>query len=222
MEIFRPGLHYVNVCTEKIHLIDKKTQTLELQQQIVVSKDNITFSLDATVLYRITDSVKSLYMVQNIENCVQYLTISTLRNIIGQYTIQDFLEKRKELTHAMELYIDEHIQTWGVKVEHIFIKDIFLSQDIQDPLSSAAKERRKAESKIISAKADVESAKLLREAADILATKCAMQIRYYETVQQISRSPNPKIVFLPFDEHFSESSDDYKKLPDKENSKSNK
>lgn len=82
------------------------------------------------------------------------------------------------------------------KIEEIFIKDIQLSKDLQDSLSSAAKERRLAESKIISAKADVESAKLMRQAAEQLNSKAAMQIRYLDTLKTVGKS-NTKVIFLP-------------------------
>jgi regulator of protease activity HflC (stomatin/prohibitin superfamily) len=82
------------------------------------------------------------------------------------------------------------------QIEEIFIKDIQLSKELQDSLSSAAKERRLAESKIISARADVESAKLMRMAADELNTKAAMQIRYLETLKQVGKS-NTKVIFIP-------------------------
>lgn len=83
-----------------------------------------------------------------------------------------------------------------IEIEEIFIKDIQLSKELQDSLSSAAKERRLAESKIISAKADVESAKLMRLAADELNTKSAMQIRYLETLKQVGKA-NTKVIFIP-------------------------
>lgn len=80
------------------------------------------------------------------------------------------------------------------------MKDIRLSPDLQESLASAAKERRLAESKLISAKADVESAKLMREAADILDSKTAMQIRYLETISMLGKTQHSKIVFLPHEE----------------------
>lgn len=83
-----------------------------------------------------------------------------------------------------------------MQIEEIFIKDIQLSKELQDSLSSAAKERRLAESKIISARADVDSAKLMRMAADELNTKAAMQIRYLETLKFVGRS-NTKVIFIP-------------------------
>ena len=91
--------------------------------------------------------------------------------------------------------------TWGISIENIFITDIILNHDLQETLSSAAKMMKAAESKVISAKADVESAKLMKEAADNLGSEAAMQIRYFETIQNLAHNPNSqKVVFVPFGE----------------------
>jgi regulator of protease activity HflC (stomatin/prohibitin superfamily) len=83
----------------------------------------------------------------------------------------------------------------------VFIKDMVLTPEMQSDLATAAKNKRIAEAKVISAKADVESAKLMRESADFLDNKAAMQIRFLETLQLIAKGPNPKIMFLPLSAH---------------------
>lgn len=193
----KPGLQYMNPCTEAILKIDMKTQIIDLSKQSILTKDNISITLDASVYYKIVDSKRAQYRVKNVQEAVQYLTFSTLRNTCGQHVLQDLLEKRLEVTASIQRNLEEHVEEWGVKIEQIFIKDILLSPEMQFSLSSAAKERRIAESKIISAKADVESAKLMKEAADILDNKAAMQIRYLETLQQITKSQNSRLIFLP-------------------------
>ena len=89
-----------------------------------------------------------------------------------------------------------HVHEWGIEITNILIKDIVVNKELQDALSSAAKERRLAESKILTAKADVESAKLMRQTADILSSKAAMQIRYLETMKSIANSAGVKIVLI--------------------------
>lgn len=192
-----PGLQYMNPCTEIIKIVDKKVQIIDLTKQVLLTKDNISLSMDASVYYKIIDARKATYRVKNVRNAVEFLTYATLRYICGQYQLQDLLEKRADVTKAIFEHVEEHVGEWGIQIDQIFIKDIVLGPDLQQALSTAAKERRLAESKVISAKADVESAKLMREAADILSSKAAMQIRYLETIQHLSKSPNTKIVFLP-------------------------
>ncbi|MBE7180955.1 MAG: hypothetical protein INR71_07060, partial [Terriglobus roseus] len=86
---------------------------------------------------------------------------------------------------------------WGVDVESMLIKDIIFSQELQDSLSMAAQSKRTGEAKVIAARAEVESAKLMRQAADILSSAPAMQIRYLEAMQQMAKSANSKVIFLP-------------------------
>jgi erythrocyte band 7 integral membrane protein len=192
-----PGLQYVNPCTEEIQKINCKLQIIHLSKQVVLSKDNISLSLDASVYYKIIDSQKAIYSVKGISSAVSNLTFSTLRNTCGQHILQDLLEKREEVAKHIQDYVDEHANSWGVKVEYVFIKDINLSPEIQFALSSAAKERRLADSKIINAKADVESAKLMKKAAELLNSDAAMQIRFLETINHITKSPNVRVIFTP-------------------------
>ena len=199
-----PGLHYVNPCTEKLLRVDLKIEIIDLVKQSILTKDNITILIDASVYYRIINPRKATYRISNLNMAVSQLTFSTLRCVCGIHSLQDILEKRKEITHAIHQYIEEHVEEWGIVIENVFMKDIVLNKDLQDALSTAAKERRLAESKVISAKADVESAKMMREAAEALNTKSAMQIRYYETIQNIVNTPNAKTIFLPLDTKFNQ------------------
>src|SRR5205814_10618754 len=93
--------------------------------------------------------------------------------------------------------IEEVASGWGVKVESMLIKDIIFSRELQDSLSMAAQSKRIGESKVIAARAEVESAKLMRTAADILSSAPAMQIRYLEAMQAMAKSANSKVIFLP-------------------------
>lgn len=199
-----PGLHYVNPCSEKLIRVDLKIEIIDLVKQVILTRDNITILIDASVYYRIINPRRAVYKISNLPLAVSQLTFSTLRTVCGIHTLQEILEKRKEITHAIHQYIEEHVEEWGIIIENVFMKDIVLNKDLQDALSTAAKERRLAESKVISAKADVESAKMMREAAEALNSKAAMQIRYYETIQNIVNTPNAKTVFLPLETKFNQ------------------
>ena len=107
-------------------------------------------------------------------DAVRFHTYAVLRNVCGIYPLQDLLEKRFEVTKVIYQQVSEHVSDWGITIDNVFIKDMLMAPDLQDSLSAAAKEQRLASSKIISAKADVESAKLMREAADILDSRPAM------------------------------------------------
>ncbi|KRX02086.1 hypothetical protein PPERSA_03148 [Pseudocohnilembus persalinus] len=171
------GLNYFNICTDEIYVVDCKVQNIDINQAWCVTKDNILACLQAVAYYRVNCPKRAVYYLKNVYLAIQELTFATLRTIAGQYILQDLLDKRDKLAFQIQQFVNEHIHDWGIDITSIQIKDITLSSDISETLSSAAKERKLAESKIINAKAEVESAKLMREAADILDSKAAMQIR---------------------------------------------
>jgi len=107
------------------------------------------------------------------------------------------IERREEIAQSIGEIIEEVAAGWGVQVESMLIKDMIFSNDLQESLSMAAQSKRIGESKVIAARAEVESAKLMRTAANILSSAPAMQIRYLETMQAMAKSANSKVIFLP-------------------------
>ncbi|KAF7508178.1 hypothetical protein GJ744_009475 [Endocarpon pusillum] len=124
-------------------------------------------------------------------------TQTTLRHVVGARVLQDVIERREEIAQSIGEIIEDVAFGWGVQVESMLIKDIIFSNDLQDSLSMAAQSKRIGESKVIAARAEVESAKLMRQAADILSSAPAMQIRYLEAMQAMAKSANSKVIFLP-------------------------
>lgn len=153
-------------------------------------------NIDCSVYYRVINSRFAHYRVKDFRQAIEEMTYAILKNTCGQFILQDLLEKRTEIANDIEKQIDDYTRNWGVDVVDIFIKDVQLNPELQNLLSSAAKERRLAESKMINAKAEVESAKLMRSAAECLNSPAAIQIRYLETMRQMGSHIN-KLVFVP-------------------------
>lgn len=192
-----PGLVKVNPLSEKLRYVDVRIQVLDIPTQISMTRDNVNINLSSVLYYHITSPHKSAFSVKDVIRALEERTQTTLRLVIGARTLQDIIERREEVAGSIQEIIEETAASWGVKVESILIKDIILSQELQESLAQAAKSKRAGESKIITARAEVESAKLMRRAADILASKAAMQIRYLEAMQQMARSANSKVIFMP-------------------------
>ncbi len=199
-ETLKPGMHQFNPLTETVLDIDTKTQVIDLERQLILTKDNITVSIDTVVFFRVINPIKAVYQVNNIQAAVSEITYATLRTVCGEHTLQDLLEQRQKMSDEIELFVEKQVETWGVFIEQAFIKDMLVSPELQSELSMTAKAKRLGESKVISAKADVESAKLMKEAADALDSKPAMQIRYLEIIQAIGKAPGEKLLFLPLDQ----------------------
>eukprot|EP00825_Cyclidium_porcatum_P051584 TRINITY_DN9543_c0_g1_i1.p1 TRINITY_DN9543_c0_g1~~TRINITY_DN9543_c0_g1_i1.p1 ORF type:complete len:376 (+),score=58.85 TRINITY_DN9543_c0_g1_i1:140-1267(+) len=192
------GLQRINPCTDKLSVLDVKMKCLDIRKQFLLTKDNVTIIVDAVVYYKIESPSKAKFFIVNIDQAVQQLTFATMRCISGHFTFQDILEKRQEVQEKIQSFVDDHVWEWGVTIENVVIKDIQMSKELQDTLAVAAREKRLAEAKILSAKADVQTARLFREAADILNSKSAIQIRYLDTIKNLSQTS--KVIFYNPDE----------------------
>ncbi|OGM39347.1 stomatin family protein [Aspergillus bombycis] len=168
-----PGLVKVNPLSEHLTAVDVKIQIVEVPRQVCMTKDNVTLNLTSVIYYQIISPHKAAFV------------------------LQDVIERREEIAQSTSEIIEDVAAGWGVQVESMLIKDIIFSDDLQDSLSMAAQSKRIGESKVIAARAEVESAKLMRQAADILSSAPAMQIRYLEAMQAMAKTANSKVIFLP-------------------------
>lgn len=112
---------------------------MDLERQLILTKDNITVDIDTCVYYRIIDAKMAYYTVTNILQSVSEVTYATLRTICGENTLQDLLEKRQEISDIIENYVYEKVNRWGIYVEQIFIKDMMITKDLQRDLSMTSK-----------------------------------------------------------------------------------
>ncbi|KAF1931954.1 stomatin family protein [Didymella exigua CBS 183.55] len=192
-----PGLVYINPLSEKLVQVDVKIQIVEVPKQVCMTKDNVSLQLTSVIYYRITSPHKAAFSISNIRQALVERTQTTLRHVVGARVLQDVIERREEIAQSIREIIEETSAGWGVEVESMLIKDLIFNQDLQDSLSMAAQSKRTGEAKVIAARAEVESAKLMRQAADILSSAPAMQIRYLEAMQAMARSANSKVIFMP-------------------------
>lgn len=192
-----PGLVKINPLSERLISVDVKIQIVEVPQQVCMTKDNVSLQLTSVIYYRITSPHKAAFGISNIRQALVERTQTTLRHVIGARVLQDVIERREEIAQSIREIIEATASGWGVDVESMLIKDIIFSQQLQDSLSMAAQSKRTGEAKVIAARAEVESAKLMRQAADILSSAPAMQIRYLEAMQAMAKSANSKVIFLP-------------------------
>ena len=162
-----------------------------------MTKDNVNLQLTSVIYYHITSPHKAAFGIANIRQALIERTQTTLRHVIGARVLQDVIERREEIAQSIREIFEETASGWGAACESILIKDLVFSQDLQESLSMAAQSKRTGEAKVISARAEVESAKLMRQAADILSSAPAMQIRYLEAMQQMAKSANSKVIFMP-------------------------
>lgn len=153
----------MNPLSEQLVQVDIKIQIVEVPKQVCMTKDNVTLNLTSVIYYRITSPHKAAFSISNIRQALVERTQTTLRHVVGARVLQDVIERREEIAQSIREIIEETALGWGVEVESMLVKDIIFSQELQESLSMAAQSKRTGEAKVIAARAEVESAKLMRQ-----------------------------------------------------------
>lgn len=155
-----PGLVRVNPFSERLVTVDVKIQIVEVPKQICMTKDNVQVHLTSVIYYHIVSPHKAAFGITDIRQALVERTQTTLRHVVGARLLQDVIERREEIAQSISEIIEDVAGGWGVQVESMLIKDIIFSHELQESLSMAAQSKRVGESKIIAARAEVESAKV--------------------------------------------------------------
>ncbi|WVN85971.1 uncharacterized protein L203_101129 [Cryptococcus depauperatus CBS 7841] len=192
-----PGLVRVNVCTESVNIVDVKIQLTSVPRQTVQTKDNVSVDVDSVICWHVISPYRASFGINNVSWALMERAQTTLRQVVGGRALQSVISDREGLAHEVAEIIEATAEKWGVAIESILLKDINFSVELQQSLSSAATQKRIGESKVIAARAEVDAAKLMRQAADILASPAAMQIRQLEALQAMARTSGSKVVFVP-------------------------
>ncbi|UJR32043.1 hypothetical protein I4U23_019510 [Adineta vaga] len=191
-----PGLFFILPCVDTMVKVDLRTTTFNVPPQEVLTRDSVTVSVDAVVYSRIVDPVTSVTKVNNVYSATQLLAQTTLRNMLGTKTLQDILSDREAIANLMEAQLDEGSSPWGIKVERVEITDVRLPQSMQRSMAAEAEASREARAKVIAAEGEQKASRQLKEAADVIGTSpIALQLRYLQTLTQISAEKNSTIVF---------------------------
>merc|ERR1712179_826319 len=196
-----PGLFFIIPCIDNFQRIDLRTVTFDVPPQEILTKDSVTVAVDAVVYYRISDPMVSVLNVENCQQSTQLLAQTTLRNILGMKTLAEVLTDRESMAHYMQSTLDIGTDPWGVKVERVEIKDVRLPHQLQRAMAAEAEAHREARAKVVAAEGEQKASRALKEAADVInQSPAALQLRYLQTLNQISAEKNSTIIFpIPID-----------------------
>ncbi|KAL7077659.1 hypothetical protein ACQ4LE_003191 [Meloidogyne hapla] len=193
-----PGLFLVIPCIDEYQKVDLRLVSYSVPPQELLSKDSVTASVDAVIYFRISDATISVVNVENAEASTRLLAMTTLRNILGTKTLSEMLSDRDHISQEMQRALDEATNDWGVQVERVEVKDVRLPQTMQRAMAAEAEATREAKAKIIAAEGEQKASSALRAAALAISdTPTALQLRYLQTLGEISADNNSTIVF-PF------------------------
>jgi regulator of protease activity HflC (stomatin/prohibitin superfamily) len=196
-----PGFVLIIPGIEKMVRVDKRTRTIDVPPQDVITKDNVPVKVNAVLYFRIEDPAKSVIEVENYRYATLQISQTTLRSILGQAELDELLSKRDKINSELADVIDELTIPWGVKVTVVEIKDVEIPQSMQRALAAQAEAERDRRAKIINAEGELQASQKLTEAAHVMSSApAAIQLRYLQTLREIATEQNSTILFpIPMD-----------------------
>jgi regulator of protease activity HflC (stomatin/prohibitin superfamily) len=191
-----PGLIILIPGIQKMVKVDLRVVVMDVPTQDVISRDNVSVKVNAVIYFRIVDPEKAVIRVANAIEATSQLSQTTLRSVLGQHELDDMLAERDKLNVDIQELLDQRTDNWGIKVANVEIKHVDLDESMIRAIAQQAEAERARRAKIINAEAEKQAATMLTEAAQILATEDqALQLRYLQTLKEISNERTNTIVF---------------------------
>lgn len=191
-----PGLVFIIPIFEKMSRVNLRTITMDIPSQKIITKDNVSIDIAAVAYFHIVDASKSVIAIENIYQAVNQISQTTVRNVVGQFQLDQLLSQTSQINEQIKNVIDTHTEPWGALVTAVEIKDILLPENMQRAMAKEAEAERERRAKIVAAEGEFQAAVKLGEAADIMALHpVALQLRTLQTMAEISVEKNSTIIF---------------------------
>ena len=191
-----PGLIFVIPVFEKMTKVTMRTVTMAVPSQKIITKDNVSIDIAAVAYYHVVDPEKSVVAIEDVFNAVNQISQTTVRNVVGQFMLDQLLSQTSEINLQIKNVIDAHTEPWGAEVTAVEIKDIFLPENMQRAMAKEAEAERERRAKIVAAEGEFQAAEKLGQAADLISKHpVALQLRTLQTMAEISVEKNSTIIF---------------------------
>jgi len=194
-----PGLYLVWPFIEWLTKLDLRTITADVEQQEGITRDNVPIKVDAVIWYRIVDPERAVMEVKNVSNAVEQVSLTTLRTVLGQHTLDDILKAQDTLAEVMQKSIDSVTEPWGVKVELVQMKNVEIPPSMQRAMAQEAEALREKRARLIKAEAELDAAEQLRQAAEVIMQNPAgLELRRMQMITEVGAEQNTMtIVMMP-------------------------
>jgi regulator of protease activity HflC (stomatin/prohibitin superfamily) len=196
-----PGIVFVFPVLQQMNKVDLRVIVFNVPKQDVITRDNVSVKVNAVVYFRVVEPGKAIIQVANYQEATSQVAQTTLRSVLGQHDMDDLLSQRDKLNSDVQKILDQNTEAWGIKVSNVEIKDVDLDESMIRAMAKQAEAERTRRAKIIHAEGEAQAAQMLVNAAGSLAREPnAMQLRYLQTLADISHEKTQIIVFpLPLD-----------------------
>lgn len=196
-----PGLILLIPWIDRMVRVSLRVVTMDVPNQDVITRDNVSVKVNAVVYFRIVDPVQAVVEVEDFILATSQLAQTTLRSVCGGVELDELLSHREKVNSQLQAILDQHTDPWGVKVTTVEVKYIDLPQEMQRAMAKQAEAERERRAKIINSEGEYQAAEKLAEAAAIIAMHPeALQLRYLQTLREVASENNSTTLFpLPID-----------------------
>ena len=200
-QIKGPGLYFIVPVIDQKVQVDIRTKTVDIAPQEAVTADSVTIKINAVLYYRIIDPMKAISRVENYQMAVYQASMTTLRNIVGQHSLDEMLQGRDKINAKVQEIVDEITEPWGVEIERVELKDVEIPISMQRAMAKEAEAAREKRARLIKAEAEQEASKLLSEAAQqMMQNPAALELRRLQMLTEIGAENNTTtLVMIPSD-----------------------
>jgi regulator of protease activity HflC (stomatin/prohibitin superfamily) len=191
-----PGLFILIPVVDRMVKVDLRTITLNIPPQEVITKDNVPVRVNAVAYFRIVEPKNAIVQIENFMVATSQIAQTTLRSVLGQHLLDELLSERDKINAILQEIIDESTSPWGIKVSIVEVKDVEIPTGMQRAMARQAEAERERRAKVIAAEGEFQASERLKDAAVVIETHpIALQLRYLQTLIEISTSPATTIVF---------------------------
>jgi regulator of protease activity HflC (stomatin/prohibitin superfamily) len=193
-----PGLVFIFWPFETMVKVSLRTMVRDVPPQDIITRDNVSVKVNAVVYFRVVDPAKAIVEVENFDYAISQIAQTTLRSVLGQAELDELLSERETLNDKLQVIIDHQTDPWGIKVSTVEVKHVDLPIDMQRAMARQAEAEREKRAKIIHAAGELEASVKLAEAGNIISQNpTTLQLRYLQTLTEISAEKNTTVIF-PF------------------------
>jgi regulator of protease activity HflC (stomatin/prohibitin superfamily) len=195
------GLQWIIPFVDRMIVIDMRVTAEQVPPQDVITRDNVSVKVNAVIYFRVLQADRAFLQVTDFLFATSQFAQTTLRSVLGQVDLDDLLSQRDKINRQLQEIIDRHTEPWGVKVTAVEVKQVDLPEEMRRAMAKQAEAERERRSKIIAAEGELQASEKLSQAATVLATAPgALQLRYMQTLVEISAEKNSTIIFpLPIE-----------------------
>jgi regulator of protease activity HflC (stomatin/prohibitin superfamily) len=193
-----PGLIIVIPGIQQMVRVDLRIITLDVPSQDVISQDNVTVRVNAVLYFRVMDAAKAIIQVEDYYAATSQLAQTTLRSVLGKHDLDEMLSERDKLNVDIQEILDRQTDAWGIKVTNVEIKHVDLNETMIRAIARQAEAERERRAKVIHAEGELQAAEKLSEAAEIIGRHpAALQLRYLQTMNDMSTKSGSSTLFFP-------------------------